>query len=321
MKLKIIFLTVFLVFLGTFLFAEGNKLIEKAAESVVKIQTDKGLGSGFVINQDGYILTNNHVIDGAHDIKVIISDNEYKASVKENDDNCDIALLKVDELKNLPPLTIGDSESVTDTEEIYTIGFPTGEKTTTRGIISQKDVKIDDNEDNKFFKIDAVINPGSSGGPLLNDKGEVIGINTAIDQETTDYGYSLPIKNAIKILDNNNVSYIKNINDATKTRVSEDNPATPGTEGGERGSNNNRIPINNPYILLGSIVIVLLVVALIVFFIVKNKKKLAKGKTVNKPAKVDDYSDINISLGDAPARPASQPAPEDNYDDIDIELH
>ncbi|MBQ7257537.1 MAG: trypsin-like peptidase domain-containing protein [Abditibacteriota bacterium] len=319
MKLKILFLTVFLVFLGTFLFAEGNKLIEKASESVVKIQTDKGLGSGFFVNQDGYILTNNHVIKGAHDIKVAISDNEYKASIKENDDKYDIALLKVDELKNLPPLTIGDSDSVTDTEEIYTIGFPTGEKTTTRGIISQKDVTIDNNEDDKFFKIDAVINPGSSGGPLLNVKGEVIGINTAIDQETTDYGYSLPIKNAIKILDNNNVSYIKNIKDATKIKVSEDNPATPGSEGDESNDNNNRIELNNPYILIGSIVIILLVVAIIIFFIVKNKKKLAKGKNVKSPAKVDDYSDINISLGDAPTTQASKP--QDNYDDIDIELH
>ena len=319
MKVKILFLSVFLMFLGTFLLADSNKLIEKASESVVKIETDKGIGSGFFVNQDGYILTNKHVVKGANEVKIIIDDNKYKASIKDIDEEVDVALIKVENLSNLPTLIIGNSDTVDDTEEIYAIGSPTGEDNTiTKGIVSKKAAKIEGMGDIPFIKIDAVINPGSSGGPLLNDKGEVIGINTAIDQETTDYGYALPINVSIKLLDKNKISYIKNIKEALKPKESGEGGTT--TSEGEAESR-DRIPnvnFNNPYIMIGSAVIILLVIAAIIFFIVKNKKKLAKGK--NQPArKVDDYSDINISFNNTTQQQA--PAQQDNYDDIDIELH
>jgi len=145
-------------------------------------QRERGLGSGVIVNADGYILTNNHVIDGANDIKVALADKrELKARVIGADPKTDIALLKVDE-KNLPTLTFADSSQVQVGDIALAIGNPFGiGKTVTMGIISatgRGNLGIEDYED--FIQTDAAINPGNSGGALINTRGELIGINTAI---------------------------------------------------------------------------------------------------------------------------------------------
>lgn len=145
-------------------------------------QREQGLGSGVIVSPDGYILTNNHVIDGANEIKVYTSDKrELKAQVIGADPKTDVAVVKVDQ-KNLPTLAFADSSQVQVGDIALAIGNPFGVgQTVTMGIISatgRGDLGIEDYED--FIQTDAAINPGNSGGALINTSGQLIGINTAI---------------------------------------------------------------------------------------------------------------------------------------------
>ena len=158
-------------------------------------------GSGFLISQDGYIVTNHHVIKDASLITVILNDDrEYTAIIKGTDPRSDLALLKIEETK-LPFLTFGDSDQLKVGEWVAATGNPFGlEATLTVGVVSAKgrqDVGIASYED--FIQTDAAINPGNSGGPLLNLRCEVVGINTAIFSRSGGYmgiGFSIPSKMA-----------------------------------------------------------------------------------------------------------------------------
>ncbi len=160
----------------------GNRMPNQNGQRQPREQRERGLGSGVIVNADGYILTNNHVIDGATDIKVALADKrELKARVIGADSKTDIALLKV-EGTNLPTLSFADSSQVQVGDIALAIGNPFGiGKTVTMGIISatgRGNLGIEDYED--FIQTDAAINPGNSGGALINTRGELIGINTAI---------------------------------------------------------------------------------------------------------------------------------------------
>lgn len=162
-------------------------------------------GSGFIISQDGYIVTNNHVIKDASQITVILNDDrEYTATVKGTDPRTDLALVKIEE-KDLPYLTFGDSDKLRVGEWVVATGNPFGlEATLTVGVVSAKgrqDVGIASYED--FIQTDAAINPGNSGGPLLNLQSEVIGVNTAIFSRSGGYmgiGLSIPSKMAEHVI-------------------------------------------------------------------------------------------------------------------------
>jgi serine protease Do len=150
--------------------------------NVPKTQREKALGSGVIVSPEGYIVTNNHVVDGATDVQVALSDKrEFKARIVGTDSKTDIAVLKIDS-NNLAPITIGDSSKVQVGDVALAIGDPFGVgQTVTKGIISatgRGNLGIEDYED--FLQTDAPINPGNSGGALINDRGELIGINTAI---------------------------------------------------------------------------------------------------------------------------------------------
>jgi serine protease Do len=143
---------------------------------------EKGLGSGVIVSPEGYILTNNHVVDGATNVRVTLSDRrEFQARVVGSDPKTDIAVLRI-EASSLSPITIGDSSKVEVGDTALAIGNPFGVgQTVTRGIISatgRGNLGIEAYED--FIQTDAPINPGNSGGALINDRGELIGINTAI---------------------------------------------------------------------------------------------------------------------------------------------
>jgi len=166
----------------------------------------QGLGSGVIIDQDGIVLTNNHVIDGADEIKVILNDKrEFKAKVVGKDPRTDVAVIRIEKAKDLPTANLGDSTKISVGEWVLAIGNPFGlSSTVTAGIISAKgrtDVRITDFED--FIQTDAAINPGNSGGALVNLDGEVIGINTAIASQTGGYmgiGFAIPSNMAQKIM-------------------------------------------------------------------------------------------------------------------------
>ena len=165
-----------------------------------------GQGSGFIIGDDGYILTNNHVVGEADVITVKLNDGrEFKAELVGTDEKSDVAVIKIDG-RDLPTLPLGDSDSLKVGEWVIAIGNPFGlAETLTSGIVSAKGrstVGINDYED--FIQTDAAINPGNSGGPLINIKGEAIGINTAIFSNSggnMGIGFAIPINMAKAIKD------------------------------------------------------------------------------------------------------------------------
>jgi serine protease Do len=173
-------------------------------------QREQGLGSGVIVSPEGYILTNNHVVEEATDVKVTLSDKrEFKARVIGTDPKTDIAVLKID-ASGLQPIVVGDSSKVQIGDYALAVGNPFGVgKTVTMGIVSatgRAGLGIEDYED--FIQTDAPINPGNSGGALVNDRGELVGINTAIlahgpegSQGNQGIGFAVPVNLARTVMD------------------------------------------------------------------------------------------------------------------------
>ena len=162
----------------------------------------RSLGSGFIIDKDGFIVTNNHVIEDADQIKVILSnDKEFDAELVGRDPKTDLALIRIKGAKNLRPLELGNSDKLEVGKWVVAIGSPFGlEQTVTAGIVSAKGRIIGSGPYDDFIQTDASINPGNSGGPLLNMNGEVVGINTAIIASGQGIGFAIPINLAKGIL-------------------------------------------------------------------------------------------------------------------------
>ncbi|HVI74835.1 MAG TPA: trypsin-like peptidase domain-containing protein [Anaeromyxobacteraceae bacterium] len=163
------------------------------------------LGSGFIINEDGFVLTNNHVVKDATDIKVRLSDGrEFEAKIVGRDPASDVALIKLQQLKGkLPTVALGDSDALDQGDFVVAIGSPLGfRESVTFGIISAKDRTLNSGPFDDFLQTDAAINQGNSGGPLFNMKGEVVGINTAIisPQIGSGIGFAVPINIAKQLI-------------------------------------------------------------------------------------------------------------------------
>jgi serine protease Do len=174
--------------------------------AVPKERRERSLGSGVIVSPEGYVLTNNHVVDGATDIKVTLSDKrEIKAAIVGTDPKTDVAVLKL-EGSNFPAITLGDSSKVQVGDYALAIGDPFGVgQTVTMGIVSAKgrgNLGIEDYED--FIQTDAPINPGNSGGALINNRGELVGINTAILSHGSGgnegIGFAIPVNLARQVM-------------------------------------------------------------------------------------------------------------------------
>lgn len=169
-------------------------------------QKQQGQGSGFIISKDGYILTNNHVVENADKITVTLSDNEkMEAKLIGTDPQSDVALIKIENGKDLPVIPMGNSDALEVGEWVIAIGNPFGlSQTVTVGVVSAKGrSRVGINEYENFIQTDAAINPGNSGGPLLNIYGEVVGINSALFSRTGGYmgiGFAIPI-NMVKAIE------------------------------------------------------------------------------------------------------------------------
>jgi serine protease Do len=158
----------------------------------------RGVGSGFIMSSDGYILTNNHVVEDADQIKVKLADGkEYNGKIVGRDPKTDLAVVKIDGAKDLHPLALGNSDDLKVGSWVVAVGSPFGlEQTVTAGIVSAKGRVIGSGPYDNFIQTDASINPGNSGGPLINTKGEVVGINTAIVAEGKGIGFAIPVNMA-----------------------------------------------------------------------------------------------------------------------------
>ncbi|HET9274991.1 MAG TPA: trypsin-like peptidase domain-containing protein, partial [Gemmatimonadales bacterium] len=176
-------------------------------------RVERGSGSGFIVSQDGYILTNNHVVDGADKVSVRLLDRRiFQAKVVGTDPTTDVAVLKI-EASRLTPARLGSSNATRIGEWVLAVGNPLGadlQFTVTSGIVSAKgrgSLQLPGRSERSiqdFIQTDAAINPGNSGGPLLNVRGEVIGINSAIASETgyyQGYGFAIPIDLARQVMD------------------------------------------------------------------------------------------------------------------------
>jgi serine protease Do len=159
----------------------------------------QGMGSGVIISKDGYVLTNNQVVDGAKEVTITLADQkEYKGRIVGTDPQTDIAVVKIDAHESFPASTLGNSEDLKVGDWVVAIGNPFGlDRTVTAGIVSAKGRVIGAGPYDNFIQTDASINPGNSGGPLLNMQGEVIGINTAIVAQGQGIGFAIPV-NTVK---------------------------------------------------------------------------------------------------------------------------
>src|ERR671936_240562 len=192
--------------------------VDKVSKSVVNIASVRmlhdqlfrifpieGVGSGFVIDEKGYILTNNHVIDDAERLKVTLPDGRVlRGRVAGNDEMTDLAVLKVESDEPLPAAQLGNSEELKAGQTVLAIGNPfglTGGPTVTAGIVSSLNRKIQfEKETLELIQTDAAINPGNSGGPLINTRGEVIAINTAKMPYAHGIGFAVPISIAKSVM-------------------------------------------------------------------------------------------------------------------------
>ncbi|MHB1036330.1 MAG: trypsin-like peptidase domain-containing protein [Pirellulales bacterium] len=199
------------------------KAIQSARPSVVNIHGEKnvaatddrlgrvegtrrvnGMGTGVVIDERGYIVTNYHVVDGVKKIQVTLADKEvYTATVVSRDPKTDLAVIKIDAPRKLPVMTIGTSSDLMPGESVIAIGNAYGyEHTVTRGIVSalHRTVQVSDAQDYEdLIQTDASINPGNSGGPLLNIDGEMIGINVAVRAGAQGIGFAIPVDQAMAV--------------------------------------------------------------------------------------------------------------------------
>jgi len=181
-------------------------------------QEAQSTGSGFIVGADGYIVTNAHVVDGADEVKVRLSDRrEFVAKVVGTDKRTDVALLRI-EAKDLPKVTVGDPDKLKVGEWVVAIGKPFGlENTMTAGIVSAKGRDLPQENLVPFIQTDVAINPGNSGGPLFNLKGEVVGINSMIYSRTGGYmglAFAIPIDVAM-----NTVNQLKDKGRVTRGRI------------------------------------------------------------------------------------------------------
>jgi serine protease Do len=172
----------------------------------------EGSGSGFIVSRDGYVLTNNHVVEGSDQVTVRLLDRrEFKAKIVGTDPNTDLAVLKID-AKNLVPASLGSSSAARVGEWVLAVGNPLGDNltfTVTSGIISAKGRNLSlpgqsDRSIQDFIQTDAAINPGNSGGPLVSVQGNVIGVNSAIASQTgfySGYGFAIPIDLARRVME------------------------------------------------------------------------------------------------------------------------
>ncbi|MEM6705622.1 MAG: trypsin-like peptidase domain-containing protein, partial [Acidobacteriota bacterium] len=168
-------------------------------------QRDDGSGSGFVVSPDGWVVTNNHVIDEATKVVVLLGEREYEAEVRGQDPETDLALLKVDAGTPLPYLALGDSRGLRAGDWVMAIGSPLGYgSSVTVGVVSAKGRSIGitgpDSSFENFIQTDAAINRGNSGGPLVNTAGEVVGISTAMNYGAENIGFAVPVDTLKQIL-------------------------------------------------------------------------------------------------------------------------
>jgi len=200
-----VLLTAALPLLSSLAYADLTAAIETADQAVLTVRAGDSEGAGFVINTDGYAITNAHVISRGGQVEVRLADKRVVAAkVVKRDDARDLAILKL-EATNIPNVQFASAKTLKPGAEVAAIGAPLGlEHSVTKGVVSSLERTI---EGKPFIQIDAALNPGNSGGPLVNAKGQVVGVNTKVASQAQNVGFAIPSDDVLKFLDGAKVSY------------------------------------------------------------------------------------------------------------------
>lgn len=288
-------------------FADARDVVDKVGDAVVSIECDTPAGvsggSGVIVNPDGYILTNAHVIDKAKKVRIKMTDEkQLSAKVVAKDNENDLAIIRIN-IRNLPVAVIGNAKNAKSGNSVVAIGSPKGlDHTVTSGIVSKSDRVINGRH---YIQTDAALNEGNSGGPLLNENGEIIGINTMIHKNANQLGFAIPINTAYELLNKNNVAVLTPLDneELAKTKL----PASK-TERADRSS--TKKPGWILYVIMG--VVAAAVAATVVILISKRKARRRRGDT-------GEALDITLHPTSAQTPPTGQDDADDG-DDLEIEL-
>ncbi|MHB9108185.1 MAG: S1C family serine protease [Armatimonadota bacterium] len=292
-----------LLLLGSARADELTAVVAAVEPAIVTIRSGaarQSVGAGFLVNPDGILVTNKHVVGKEKTVSVeLLGKQKYDGDVLYTDPDFDLALVKLP-VHNLPVLTIGDLSQVKKGEGVVAIGAPLGQsQSVTRGIISNLDVEV---QGQRYLQTDAALNPGNSGGPLLDDRGRVIGVCTAILKNAQNVGLVIPVSAVLEMLEGQRISVV--------TELKTKDVALKQTAGGApaKGGHARRRSISPAvsYTVLG-----LLVVGIALTFTLMIRGRNRRRRRQSEPDPV-------ITLGPPPDR---QPRPAEPEPDIDIELH
>lgn len=289
--------------LGSARAAQLPEVVEAVEPAIVTIRSGtarQSVGAGFLVNPDGILVTNQHVVGKARTVSVELKDKQsYNGTVVYADATLDIALVKLP-VHNLPVLEIGDLSRVKKGATVFAIGAPQGKsQTVTSGIISNLDVEV---KGRHYLQTDTALNPGNSGGPLLDEQGRVIGVCTASLKDAQNVGLAIPITEVLKVLEREQISVVTGLQ--TKDVALQ---PSPGGKPPKRGPARMRgLSAAVVYSVLGLLAVG---IALTVTLLIRGRRRRRRRLDL----------DPVITLGPAPERrPAPEPEPEP---DIEIELH
>ena len=272
--------------------ADMSGAIERVTDSVLTVKADKRIGAGFIVSPEGYALTSAHVVGDADQVSVTLADgSELAARVQTRDEARDLALLRVDQ-RNLPAVQFTSSKGLKQGVEVVALGVPLGlAGSVTEGVVSAVDRQI---KDKTYLQIDAALNEGNSGGPVIEEEGRVIGVATAVMQQAENVGFATPSDEVLGFLREARVAVSLPLGEGYQLTwegppADQENPVT-------------SVPRRASLVLLiGVSLVVSLVVALGVTLLVLRSVRLRRGPPVSavpqqQPPEEEDLSDVDITL-------------------------
>ncbi len=278
--------------------ADMSETIEWVSDSVVTVKADNRVGAGFIVSADGGVLSSAHLVEDADKVVLTMGDNsEVTAAVEKKDDERDLALLRLDRV-NLPVVRFAGSGALKPGTKVAAVGSPLGlEGSVTEGVISAVDREIDGKN---YLQIDAALNEGNSGGPIIDERGRVVGVATAVIKEAENVGFAIPSDEAIAFLQQAGVAVNVALGAGPAATTTETQPVQQPSPGPRPPGPSRPGPAGPSLLLLIGIPLVIsLAVSLLVSLLVARSVRVRRQQPVTvypeQPSE-EDLSDIDITL-------------------------